>query len=229
MTEVDNDTRRSSWLEKELTRQLCPVSAPDSLWRRIHEQRRSLQISQKRSAVWLAAVVALGIVSAALVGRVIMKRHPANLQSLGEREVRGIANGSGTIDFRSNDPSKIRTWVKKRSGLDVKLPKRQLGGGEAVRLFGARLIYVEGLPVTAITYRVGEDFAALLVTGRRETFRETRKLGHVAPEVKVTGDMRFVSWNMGGELYTIALADITDPQRECLLCHAEPHGLLGRM
>jgi hypothetical protein len=229
MTEVGNDTRGGSWLERELERQLCPVSAPDSLWRRIHEQRRSLRVRQRQGAAWLAAAVALALVSATVAKQVVMKRHPApDLQTLSKREVRALAEGSGTLDFRSNDPVAIRAWVMNRSGLDIKLPERQIEGSE-VRLFGARLIYVEGLPITAITYRVGKDLVAMLVTGKGGPFHETKKLEHAAPRVTVTGDMRFVSWNMGGELYTIALAGMTGPQRECLLCHTESLGSLGQM
>jgi anti-sigma factor RsiW len=225
VAELRNVERPDTWLRKELARQLGPVPAPESLWQRIHEQRRPLRVPPVRWAVWSAATVALLALSAGVVREFAMTRDPVpDLVRLTEREVREFADGSGRMDFHSDDPGEVRTWVKTASGIDIELRDCLPPGKETVRLLGARLIRLEGLPVAAITYRVGEDFAAMLVTGRRAVFGAAGKPGHGSPRIKSSGGVQSFSWNMGAHMYAIALVGPADPQRACLLCHVSLRG-----
>ena len=54
--------------------------------------------------------------------------------------------GASSLDFRSDDPAEIRSWVKARVNVDIDLP----AGSSRVRLLGARLIRFNGAPVAAV-------------------------------------------------------------------------------
>jgi hypothetical protein len=217
------ELRKGDWLEKELARQLGPVSAPESLWRRIHEQRRPLRVPPVRWAVWSAAAFALLALSAGVVA--MTRDSTADLDKLAARELQSLSEGSGQVDFRSADPGEIQAWVKAKSDMNVPLPECAGRGNGPVRLLGARLIRLEGLWAAAITYRVGEDFAAMLVTGRRAGFMRTGRPGHGSLQMKTIGETELFSWNRGPEVYRIAFAATKDPQRACLLCHVNGSGL----
>lgn len=59
----------NSWLEGELKRELRPISAPDDLWSRIHEQRRPLRVRPNPWRAWSIAMASLLLLLAGLVWR----------------------------------------------------------------------------------------------------------------------------------------------------------------
>jgi hypothetical protein len=216
-----------SWLESELSRQFCPVPAPDALWRRIHEQRRPLRVRPTRWMTWSVAIVSLLVLVGGLVWRFGVTRDPsADLEALAAREMRDLANGSGEIDIRSTDPREIQRWVKAKSGIDIQLPRDPAFWKDAVRLVGARVTQSAGSSVVVVTYRVGNDFAAMLVTDRRLGLTQNASPAHTSLRGKSTGDMRLYSWSAGAEDYAIAFTNMKEPDRACLLCHANSPALM---
>jgi hypothetical protein len=231
-----------NWLERELAGQLCPVAAPDSLWRRIHEQRRPLRVGPQR---WwnrttgpVAATLLLTLL-AAVVWRMGAIRDPqADLRMLAERELRGLEDGSGKIDIRSTDPREIRAWVRARSGIEVQLPDSATSGNQEVRLVGAGLVQLDRHSVAVISYRVGGKPAALVVAGGRAGSARSpagNSTGtpagndsplHGAPRIGSAKEMSLYSWSVGAAEYTIAFGGTEEPQRACLLCHANPPALV---
>ena len=196
------------WLEMELARHLGPVAAPESLWDRIHEQKIPRRDNPDRRVLWPIAAALLLMASGGVTWRIVMARDPgAGLARLAENELR-----ASSLDFRSEDPVEIRTWVKAKANIDIDLP----AGPSAVRLLGARLIQFKGTPVAAVAYRVGDDDAALLVMGKRSAAAPN----HVFAPVQSAGTTRLFAWSMGQQEYTIAFAGTKDPQGACLLCHA---------
>ncbi len=59
------DLRRG--LEAELARQLAPVSAPDSLWDRIHEQRRPLRVRPRPWRAWFVGGMSIAVAATLLL------------------------------------------------------------------------------------------------------------------------------------------------------------------
>lgn len=198
----------SQWLEMELTRQLAPVDAPDELWPRIAEPQ--IQQRPARTFEWgwaLAAAAALVLtVTGGLVWRIAQGR---GLDSLAIEEL----HSAGALDFRSEDPSEIRAWVKAKSGIDIELPDR-LPAGSGVRLMGARMIARSGSPAAAVAYRVKDRTAALLVA-------QTHGSAGSAHRFARSGAGGVFSWTMRGEEYAIASSAGNDPRIACLLCHAQ--------
>ena len=185
-----------TWLEAQLSRQLCPVNAPDTLWNRIHEQRRPLRVRPQRHLMWSAAAVALLIVAAGMFWR------PSD-------------------EISSSDARQIRTWVKAKSNIDIPFPDRPTLG----RLVGARIIRMQQYSVAVINYRVGGESATMLVTDRRAT-DATRNPGHTSPRASNTRGMTLYSWSLGPDDYTIAFTGAKEPRAACLLCHVNTPALM---
>ena len=217
----------AAWLETELARQLCPVTAPDSLWSRIHEQRRPLRVCPHPWTAWSIAAAALLLLSAGLAWRLGATRDPsADLESLAGQELRGIADGTGKIDFRSDDPEEIRNWIKARLDVDVRPLDQPVPGMGVVRLLGARIVRLGSSSVVAIGYRVGDDFAAMLVTDGRGRLPGVAAQGHTSLQVRSSGNAQLYSWSQGSRDYAIAFNGTKSTRQPCLLCHADPAMLM---
>jgi hypothetical protein len=204
------DLRRnnaSPWLERELTRQLAPVTAPESLWDRINQKRRHPE--PRVSLEWIFWPIAAAMVLLVFAG-VARDR---------ERAVRS--------DFRSDNFDDTRAWVKSAANIDIDVPAGRPAPADrsAVRLLGARLIQFNGLPVAAIDYRVGDQIATLFVSGKDAglsgNMEASKYLFSQGEPAKAT---RLFSWNMRDQTYTLASSGAKDSREACLLCHATTPG-----
>ncbi|HEX3982172.1 MAG TPA: hypothetical protein VHX12_00620 [Acidisoma sp.] len=191
-----------SWLEAQLSRQLCPVSAPDALWNRIHEQRRPLRVRPRLHLMWSIAAFALLIVSTGMFWRLGLTRDP-------------------TEEISSSDAQQIRTWVKAKSNIDIPLPDRSTFG----RILGARIVRLRQYSVAIINYKVGSESATMLVTNRH-AIDEGRNPGHTSPRVSQTANTTSYSWSLGPDDYTIAFTGAKESRAACLLCHVNTPALM---
>jgi hypothetical protein len=194
------------WLEAQLSRQLCPVSAPDALWNRIHEQRRPLRVRPERRVMWSVAALALLIVAAGMFWRL------------------GVT-GDPSEEISSSDAQQIRSWVKAKANIDIRLPDGSPFGNQAVRLLGARIIRMQQYSVAVVNYRVGSESATMLVTDHHAT-GESRNPGHTSPRVSNTANTTLYSWSLGADDYTIAFTGAKEPRAACLLCHVNTPALM---
>ncbi len=159
---MPDSSAANRWLEAELARQFSPVSAPDTLWNRIHEQRRPLRVRPQRHLMWSAAALALLIIATGMLWRLGVTRDPSE-------------------EISSTDAQQIRSWVKAKSNIDIPFPDRPTLG----RLVGARIIRLQQYSVAVINYRVGSESATMTVTDRHAT-GESRNPGHTSPRVSNT-------------------------------------------
>jgi anti-sigma factor RsiW len=135
---------------------------------------------------------------------------PQTMEELAIREL-----SEERLDFRSDDPAQIRSWVQAKAGIDVELPA---SGGREVRLLGCRLMKRSGAPVVSIAYRVAGDAAALLVS--RAAGSGAGGAHQFAPR-ESSGGARIFSWTMREKEYTIACSAAREPEAACLLCHSQ--------
>lgn len=201
-------------LEAELARQLGAVSAPDSLWLRIHEQRRPLRVRPNPWTAWSIAAASLLVLLAGLAWRLgaTLTPHP-DLALVARQELRDMADGTQRLDLRSADRAEIQRWVEKRTGVDLKLASF---AGEGAELCGARIFRGGGYSGAVISYRVDGHSAAMVVTAGPGTAGPR----HTSFEEKTTGDILLYSWQREGGEYALAAMGAEKPHRPCLLCHA---------
>jgi hypothetical protein len=220
------------WLEKELTRQLAPVTAPESLWDRIGEWDRINEgRAGQRRRVSLERIfwpVAAAMVLLALAGVLRTLGTDRDPDKLAEQELATMAGVSRGFDFRSESFEDTRAWVKAAANIDIDLPPGQPAADRGiVRLLGARLIHVRGLPIAAIDYRVGDEVATLFVSGKRAGLTgNTEASRHLFSKTGSPRKTRLFSWNMRNQTYTIAFSGAEIHQGACLLCHANTPGLM---
>lgn len=220
------------WLEKELARQLAPVAAPESLWDRInHRQLIQGQTSLRRRtglerAFWPAVAAAAAMVLLALAGILRTVGGDRDPDKLAEQELAAITGVARGFDFRSESFDDTRAWVKAEADIDIDVPSgRSAADRGEVRLVGARLIRLRGLPIAAIDYRVDDGVATLFVTGKRAGLSgNTAASRHLFSRTKSAGDALFFTWNMRNESYTIAFPGAKISRGACLLCHATTPG-----
>jgi hypothetical protein len=212
------------WLERELARQLAPVAAPESLWDRIHRQQGRQQRRPARGILlertfWPVAIAMVLLAFAGVLRTLSANREPDQLP---EKELALLARPSGDFDFHSSSFADTRAWVKAQADIDIDIPPGQPAPDRgAVRLLGTRIIRLNGLPIAAIDYRVGDQVATLFVSGKRAGLTASAKASK-----HLFSQGRLVSWNMRSQTYTIASSGTGNSRAACLLCHANSPGVI---
>jgi len=200
---------KNDWHEPELKRHLGPVKAPDGLWDQVHGAPRAVahavELRPSRGMGWQWAAAALATV--AIVAGITVWRD--RNMSGEERAVRALSRPPEQLEFRSDNLTEVRTWVKSGTGLDVPLPGRT---SPMVHMIGAH-VNRGGVPTAEISYRVGDADATLVVS--KIPMEGDGK--HAFVKSGSYHGSSFQSWTMRGQMYTIASADA---RVGCLLCHS---------
>lgn len=201
-------------LEGELARQLGAVSAPDSLWLRIHEQRRPLRVRPNPWAAWSIAGASMLVLLAGLAWRLgaTLNPHP-DLALVARQELREMMSGTQKLDLRSANRAEIQQWVEEHTGVNLKLAAFADEGAE---LCGAKIFRSGAYSGAVIAYKVDGRSAAMVVTAQSATAGPR----HTSLEERVSGDTLLYSWQREGGEYALAATGTEKPHRPCLLCHA---------
>jgi len=206
------------WLELELAEELRPTAAPDELWERIRSAagtgefagaarggasgrgpRPVLQRETSRASwvSWPIAAIVTLMIAAATLWLVAKGQEPAlDLRQLAIQEL----SNPVSPELRCSDPAKINDWMRRQAGVELAIPERT-----GAHLTGARVIQKGGARIAAVTYRVGDDTATLLVARAAPS----RDLGH-----------GHFQWQARGQIYALASSNPERPEAGCLLCHA---------
>jgi hypothetical protein len=155
------------WLERELTRQLSPVAAPDSLWNRIQFTRPVPRAVATGWVLWPVLTILMMFASGDLIWQ--MTRSRGTLRQMTQfpgRHLRIVAGATPTCDFWSNDPAEIRNWVKTKQNIEIEAPPAVDRGDSLV---GVKLVSAHGRVVAAVAYRGGRGESALLVSNSAAT------------------------------------------------------------
>ncbi len=225
MSEAKASRAVSPWLEEALTRHLGPVAAPNSLWDRLQEQplpkRHNASI---RWPMWAVAAVMLFLASSKWLWHTYAITNPhSSVRTLASQQLRSFSENPEDFEFYSEDPTKIQSWIQTNTGLHIDLPMDQtMAENGTVKLFGVRKVLLQGQALAEIGYYVAGEPAMLLVskttfTGASAPKSAKRHLLSSEPAANAS----LVSWNMGDQVYALAFSGIRNPQKACLLCHAE--------
>jgi hypothetical protein len=196
-------------LGPHMERALCEVSAPPELWERVQAASMvEASVIETPPAkpfcwglVWATAAAAILIATSATL---------VHLQRTGSDEavaLRALHSDSRLINFRCENPARLRAWVRAKTGLDLPLREES---SPAIQLIGARTI--ENSRGVEVAYLAGNRDAVLLVS-RAEAgalnVAHNRTSGNVS------------TWVMDGQRYTLACDNPSDLQLACKLCHLD--------
>lgn len=183
---------------------LAPVQAPDELWRRIErslDQPATPRPARNREA-WLAVAAAVLLTIAVGMSWAFRDR-----TAEWARLARAAHTSHAAWALESSNALDLRAWALRNCALDVRLPD---AAPENVQMLGIRKVRFRGGNAAAISYRVGENRATLLVA--RAT--GASPWGRV-PEP--AGD-RVLAWQSGDLLYAL-VSEAADERQACALCH----------
>ena len=195
---------RKDQFEPELSRRLGPVKAPDELWDRVHGAHAA-ERQPGRGITWQWAAAAVATV-AVVAGITVW----LNRELTGEElAVRALNRPPEQLEFRSENLTEVRAWVKSGTGLDIPMPART---SPTVHMVGA-LVNHSSVPTAEISYQVG-NVDATLVVSKAPPNGDGR---HAFVKSGSYHGANFQSWTMRGQMYTIASADT---RAGCMLCHS---------
>lgn len=203
-----------TWLEDVLRRRLGRVSAPDELWDRVVLPRVEDRRQFSHPGVWMlvtASALAVSVFAAAW-GYYPHRLNVGELETLAKQ---GVDQSSPSVEFRSDEGSAIRTWIRNRTGLDIRLPAQS---GSAIQIIGARVVDGAGSTVE-IRYRAGGQVFVLLTS--REGLRTSNGLRHADLSGAALQNARAVTWTMAGQTYTLAAQRAEYLHTACLVCHSD--------
>jgi hypothetical protein len=186
-----------AWLESELQRGLCKVSAPPQLWDRVQQAQSDSagpQRKARQALVWAVAAAAL------LIG-IGLARVSASIGGV------RLERDSQTAALRCQNPAQLRAWVRARTGLNLPL---RAESSPSIQLIGAQTM--DGSGGVEVAYRAGNHDAMLLVS------KADTGAGNI-PHSRVSGNVS--SWVMDGQKYTLACNDPAGLLLACKLCHLD--------
>jgi hypothetical protein len=114
------------------------------------------------------------------------------------------------IEFKSNQISEVRRWIRSRTGIDIPL---LMQSDASVEMMGASIAETGAVEVR---YRVGGQQASLLVSRFGGVSAEHRHLSGDSLPYATT-----VSWSTGQQSYTLAVERAGGMRAACVVCHAE--------
>jgi hypothetical protein len=214
----------SNWLEQELSRQLGPARAPESLWSRIETGPRPVRPNAAPGWVLWPAVAAVALLVLAGIWRV--RNGPAEPDPFREQELALLRSPVRGYDVRPVNLQETRAWAKAEANIDIDTPSGEPPpDAGAVRVIGARMMNYRGVRVAAINYRAGDETATLFVSGKRAGLSGNTEISkHLFSQIESDGDQRIVSWNMRNQTYSISWPGAKSSRGACLLCHASIPG-----
>ncbi len=207
-----------NWLADKLREELRPATAPDRLWARIQAPAAASRAETGPTRfLWPAIALLMLLASADLLWEFSKAR--GSLRQFAQPDpstIASLASAADACDIYSNDPVRLRQWVKSHSGIEIALPDHP----PSVKVVGARVVNLRGTLVASLKYEA--------ISGSPEKDRTVviwkgnpGKKPHTASNRMAGTEM--VSWTQGE---TVFAAEGSSAREACLLCHPEgTHGI----
>lgn len=207
----------SHWIDLQLSHHMAPVAAPDALWNKVSQAdlvkkvpRRETPARLSSSPAFALPLVATVILTLALSAMWLLARtHPrwVDLQHLAAAQL----YNSDPLQLESANADEIAVWMRREAGIALRLPGgnpaggNPAGGNPDVRLLGARVIRFGGSRIGAISYRVREHRATLLVAR--------------ASGGGISAGPGPLACRGRDQVLAVACSNPSHPELACLLCH----------
>ena len=189
------------------------VAAPPSPW---------------RFARWVVPAMAVMVLVGVLATKPPSSKAPLSGLKFAEFAVnthRQFAQGSLTLDVRSDSQQTLNEWFKTGSQFALALPASPAAPGEdrPYRLQGARMVQVSGKTAAYIAYQMQTGPVGLMVTpdsvavasgGVQVDFKKVSfHYGRIA-------GYKVVSWSIHGLTYALVSQEGNSTQQSCMVCHS---------
>ena len=233
----------------ELAQNLRSVGAPDPLWNSI--QRRlgdapSPTLAQRLRWTWpnwsraatVAAVFVIAV-SAALLWYFQLRQPlqvtvaaaaPSEFESAAVRAHESQAKDDWQWDFSTQDPRKLRDWLRLASGLHANIPtQRPTEDAGRLKLVGVKLVEAGGARAAVIGYQVDSRPVTLLTARVRDLHQKIGE-GFLSKDIRYRGDvyrsgrgeLKTFTWEASGQAYVMVSELPHFGERGCILCHTTP-------
>jgi hypothetical protein len=195
----------SDWMDLQLSHHMAPVAAPDALWNKVSQADVVKKVPRRQTPAFALPLVATVILTLALSAMWLLARtHPrwVDLQHLAAEQL----YNSDPLQLESANADEIAVWMRREAGIALRLPGGNPAGANSdVQLLGARVIRFGGSRIGAVSYRVREHRATLLVA-RASGGGISAGPGPLACKGR-------------DQVLAVACSNPSQPELACLLCH----------
>lgn len=233
----------------EVAGSLRTASAPDALWTSIQRKLNdapSPTLGQRLTWAWpdwgrvsAAAAVLVITIGAALfwyfqlrqpLQVTIAAAAPSEFESAAMRAHESQARHGWQWDFATEDPRKLRDWLRLASGLHASIPTgRPAEDAGRLKLVGVKLVEAGGAHAAVIGYQVDSQPVTLLTARVRDLHQKIGE-GFLAKDIVYRGDiyrgtqgeLKTFTWEASGQAYVMVSGLPHFGERGCILCHTTP-------
>jgi hypothetical protein len=199
----------SDWIDLQLSHHMAPVAAPDALWNKVSQAKAPRRESPARpssSPAFALPLVATVILTLGLSAMWLLARTHPRWQDLQHLAAEQLYN-SDPLQLESANADEIAVWMRREAGIALRLHGgNPAGGNPDVRLLGARVIRFGGSRIGAVSYRVGEHRATMLVARAAGGSGISAGPGPLACKGR-------------DQVLAVACSNPSQPELACLLCH----------
>ena len=227
----------------EIAGSLRTASAPDALWtsiRRKLDEAPATTLGQRLTGrpTWsrmaaAAAVLVIAIGAALLwyfqlrqpLQVTIAAAAPSEFESSAMGAHESQARDDWQWDFATEDPRKLRDWLRLASGLHASIPAgRPPEDAGRLKLVGVKLVEAGGARAAVIGYRVDSQPVTLLTARVRDLHQKIGE-GFLAKDIvyrSTQGELKTFTWEASGQAYVMVSGLPHFGERGCILCHTTP-------
>jgi hypothetical protein len=191
----------SDWMDLQLSHHMAPVAAPDALWNKVSQADVVRKVPRRQTSAFALPLVATVILTLAISAMWLLARTHPRWQDLQHLAVAQLYN-SDPLQLESANADEIAVWMRREAGIALRLH----GGNPDVRLLGARVIRLGGSRIGAVSYRVGEHRATMLVARAAGGSGISAGPGPLACKGR-------------DQVLAVACSNPSQPELACLLCH----------
>lgn len=228
----------------ELAGSLRTTTAPDALWTSIERrlsEAPSPTLGQRLAWAWpnwgrvsAAAAVLVLAVGAALLWYFQLRQPlqvtvaataPSEFESAAMRAHESAASDDWQWDFATEDPRKLRDWLRLASGLHANLPnERPPEDVGRLKFVGVKLVEAGGARAAVIGYQVDSQPVTLLTARVRDLHQKIGE-GFLSKDIVYRGshgELKTFTWEASGQAYVMVSELPRFGERGCILCHTTP-------
>jgi hypothetical protein len=150
---------------------------------------------------------------------------PSEFESAAVRAHESQAKNDWQWDLTTEDPRKLRDWLRLASGLHASIPaQRPTEDADRLKLVGVKLVEAGGARAAVIGYQVDSRPVTLLTARVRDLHQKIGE-GFLSKDIRYRGshgELKTFTWEASGQAYVMVSELPHFGERGCILCHTTP-------